>query len=193
MTNPTTSRSSIAAVGSVAWESETHVFAYGSNLHLRRMRSRVPSADIVAVGYVSGRQLLFHKRSVDGSAKADAFYSGDPVHRVWGVVYRMDAAGKRVLDQFEQLGVGYDQQQVDVDVDGSPVPAWIYTACPAAIDRSLRPYRWYRDFVLYGAFQHRLPFCYIANHVNVESTRDPDVSRRNENAQLIGSSFTTGQ
>ena len=168
---------------------DVYVFAYGSNLHLGRMRSRVPSADIVSIGYVAGRRFHFHKRSVDGSAKADAFRTGIQDHRVWGVVYRIDSAEKPVLDEYEYLGIGYDEERVDVVVDGaSPIVAWIYTARSAAIDQSLRPYSWYMNFVLHGAFQHRLPFCYIAQLSEVQSRPDPDLSRHDKNGQFIGQS-----
>ena len=56
-------------------ESPVYVFAYGSNLHERRMRLRVSTALPVTIGYVENRQLKFRKRSKDGSAKADAAYS----------------------------------------------------------------------------------------------------------------------
>lgn len=52
------------------------VFAYGSNLHVRRTTARAPSARPVAIGYVSERSFWFHKRGVDGSAKANALFTG---------------------------------------------------------------------------------------------------------------------
>jgi hypothetical protein len=130
--------------------------------------------------------MLFHKRSVDGSAKADAFRTDNQDHRVWGVVYRIGRAEKPVLDKYEYLGIGYDEGQVDVVVEGaSPIVAWIYTARSAAIDQSLRPYSWYVNFVMHGAIQHRLPLCYIAQLSSVQSKPDPDLSRHDKNHQLI--------
>jgi hypothetical protein len=47
-------------------------FAYGSNMSLRRLRTRVPSAVKLGNATLFGHQLKFHKRSQDGSAKCDA-------------------------------------------------------------------------------------------------------------------------
>ena len=66
-----------------------HVFAYGSNMCTQRMRSRVPSAKPVTIGYVCERRFVLHKRSDDGSAKADAAFTAVSTDRVWGVVYRL--------------------------------------------------------------------------------------------------------
>ena len=95
-------------------EKTTHIFAYGSNLHLQRMRARVPSAQPMEIGYVRQRRLMFHKRSVDGSAKADAAWSPRADDRVWGVIYRLPADEKPALDRCEYLGVGYDLEPVEV-------------------------------------------------------------------------------
>ena len=167
-------------------ESDLYIFAYGSNLHLRRLQSRVPSARTVSIGYVAGRRVLFHKRSIDGSAKADAFRTDDSDHQVWGVVYRIEPAEKPILDEHEYLGIGYDQEQVHVASHGiAPIVAWIYFARREAIDASVRPYSWYMNFVLSGALQHRLPLCYISQLGNVPARRDPDLQRHQENHQLI--------
>jgi len=64
------------------YEPDVFVFAYGSNMCTQRMRSRVPSAEAVTIGYVGQRQLVFHKRSSDGSAKADAAFTAVPVLRL---------------------------------------------------------------------------------------------------------------
>mgnify|MGYP002623607894 FL=1 len=53
------------------------IFTYGSNMHIARLRARVASAVPVERGVVAGRRFAFHKRGLDGSGKADAFYTGD--------------------------------------------------------------------------------------------------------------------
>lgn len=178
-------RSTVAAM---SYNNDILVFAYGSNLHVGRMRARAPGAETVAIGYVTGRQFHFHKRSTDGSAKADAFRTGQREHRVWGVVYRIDSDEKAILDQHENLGIGYDEELVEVNVPGtSAVWAWIYTARSTAIAPALRPYTWYLDFVLFGALQNRLPLCYIAQLRNARPKPDPDSIRHQRNHQLVAS------
>ena len=159
-------------------ETTAHIFAYGSNLHMGRMRSRVPSAEPITIGYVAERHIAFHKRSIDGSAKADASYTADPSDRVWGVIYRIHARETPVLDRHEFLGIGYDREQIGVVTEhGATVAAWMYVALSGAIDRSMRPYSWYLEFIVRGAHQHRLPLCYIAALHGTESDNDPDPSR----------------
>ena len=162
------------------------IFAYGSNLHICRMRARVPSAIPVAIGYVVQRRLAFHKRSVDGSAKADAAFSPKANDRVWGIVYQIDTIEKPSLDQHEFLGIGYDQQRAHVvTADGISIMAWMYVAHPSTIDKSLKPYGWYLEFVIQGAYQHRLPLCYIADLHRIEPTVDPDPTRDEANRRLL--------
>ena len=166
-------------------EPQLHVFAYGSNLHDRRIRLHVSSARPVTIGYVEQRQIRFHKRSKDGSAKADAAFTAVPSDRVWGVVYRLSRDQKPELDKYESLGIGYDQELVAVSTKNGSIKAWMYVARRDAIDETLKPYSWYCDYVIAGAQEHRLPFCYITKLMGVETTVDPDSKRREHNQQQI--------
>ncbi len=161
------------------------VFAYGSNMCTQRIRSRVPSATPVANGYLGEHAFVFHKRSIDGSAKADAAFTGCPTDRVWGVVYRLHQEDKPILDGYEFLGVGYDEQQVDVVVESRTIRAWIYVARQEVTDPSMLPYSWYHDFVIRGAQQHRLPQKYIDYLRSCKSVIDPDPARHERNRRLI--------
>ena len=166
-------------------EPNLYVFAYGSNLHDRRMLSRVSTASPVTIGCVEQRQLRFHKRSIDGSAKADAAFTAVPGDRVWGVVYRLSPDEKPELDKHEFLGVGYDQELVAVNSKNGSIKAWMYVARRNAIDETLQPYSWYCGYIIAGARQHRLPFCYIGNLMGVETTVDPNSKRHEHNRQHI--------
>src|SRR6202521_4452027 len=134
-------------------------FAYGSNMCTGRLRQRVPSAAPVRVARLLSHSLRFHKRSdKDGSGKADAYFTGEPEDLVWGVVFDIDPAEKPRLDAHEGLGHGYVERLVTViDLAGGMHPAFTYTAEAGHIDRTLRPYSWYRRFVVEGARQHDLP------------------------------------
>jgi gamma-glutamylcyclotransferase len=162
-----------------------YVFAYGSNLSTRRIRARVPSANPVASGYVGHRQIVFHKRSEDGSAKADAAFTAVSTDRVWGVVYRLASEEKPTLDQHESLGVGYDQEEVNVVLEKGSIQAWMYVARRDAIDPSLVPYSWYLGYVIQGAYEHQLPESHIDYLMGFQSRVDPDSARHARNRQLI--------
>ena len=89
-------------------------FAYGSNLLLTKMREVVPSAAPISLAWLPRYRLKFHKKSIiDGSAKCDAFRTGDERDVVHGVVYEIDEKEKRDLDWKEGLGDGYDEVKID--------------------------------------------------------------------------------
>mgnify|MGYP002625098448 CR=1 FL=1 len=169
----------------VPGDSTLFVFAYGSNMCTQRMRSRVSTAVPVTTGYVPERRIAFHKRSDDGSAKADAVFTASAHDRVWGIVYQLHVTQKPVLDRFEFLGIGYDEETVEVVHEVGTVRACMYVARRDAIDGTLLPYSWYHEFVLHGARQHRLPQPYIDHLKNFDTTADPDPARRTANLRLI--------
>lgn len=171
---------------SIASKPEVLVFAYGSNLCTQRIRSRVSTAVPVTVGYVRQRRFVFHKKSIDGSAKADASLAEASDQRVWGAVYRLQRQQKRVLDKYEFLGSGYDEEQVEVIHETGIVRAWMYVARRNAIDSTLLPYSWYRDLIVAGALQHRLPRNYVRHLQSFAAVADPDASRHSANTQIIG-------
>lgn len=158
--------------------SSVRVFAYGSNLCVERILARTPSVEVAAIGTIEGYRFAFHKRSADGSAKADAFLSGDPSDQVWGVVYTLSERDKRVLDGFEGLGVHYDQRLVEVSArSGDCFEAWVYVARPEHIDETVLPFDWYRYFCVHGAAQHGFPQEYRARMAAVEARADFDPQR----------------
>lgn len=153
-------------------------FAYGSNMCTRRLRERVPSAVVLFVARLNGYRFIFHKRSQDGSAKADAFETVNPTDVVWGVVFKIDGREKSNLDKAEGLGKGYKQKQVDViGVTGRGTSVFTYVAEPESVDPRLTPYSWYKRFVLEGASQHGLPEDYIAMIAGMQDKDDPDRAR----------------
>ncbi|MCR9294205.1 MAG: gamma-glutamylcyclotransferase [bacterium] len=163
---------------------KARIFAYGSNMRLARIRQRVASAEALTIGYVEQHQLAMHKRSQDGSAKADAWYTGNSSDRVFGVVYCIDVHEKPLLDACEFLGTGYDETEIDVVCPSGVQKAWMYVARPEALDPNLFPYDWYRQYLIQGAVEHRLPECYIQLIRSFRARMDPDQERRKSNLAL---------
>ncbi|MCB1680030.1 MAG: gamma-glutamylcyclotransferase [Halioglobus sp.] len=151
-------------------------FAYGSNMSLPRLLARLPSARKLDVCTLAGHDMRFHKRSVDGSAKCDAFETARAQDRMIGILFDVDAAQKPALDRIEGLGHGYEIKRVRlVTRSGESTVAYTYFA--TWIDRSLLPYSWYLYHVLHGARQAALPSDYIARIEAVHSVQDPDSER----------------
>lgn len=153
-------------------------FAYGSNLCRDRLLDRVPSARYEFVACLSGYALRFHKRSTDGSAKADAFFTGEEDDKVWGVVVDVPEDDRWKLDRAEGLGQGYTNQDVTVhDRDGNPHQAVAYIAQESHIDSQLRPYDWYWALVVDGARARGLPDPYVKELIAVHAVPDPEPNR----------------
>lgn len=151
----------------------------------RRIQARVPSARFVAVAELPGHRLRFHKAAGDGSAKCDAQETGNPSDRVIGVVYEIDDAEKPELDRHEALGFGYDEKPVALNTSDGKIEAWMYYA--TRIDKTLKPFHWYKDHVLIGARENGLPADYIAWIEAVSSIHDPKPERHARELSIYGS------
>lgn len=152
-------------------------FAYGSNMATARLRERMPSAEPMGLATLPGHALRFHKRSVDGSGKCDAYAVEDD--EVVGVLFRFDPAERPALDKAEGVGSGYERVTVTVLNDnGNRRKVLTYLATPSHIDDQLKPYSWYKELVLAGAAEHGLPPGYIAERIEaVKTSEDPNQER----------------
>jgi hypothetical protein len=157
--------------------SKVLVFAYGSNMCTRRLRCRAPSATPRGIGVLRDHVLRFHKKSTDGSAKANAFPT--PGGTVWGVLFEIDESHLCALDRHER---GYEREELGVRTSGGAVRAHVYRASPERIDETLAPYTWYKRLVLAGAKEHELPEEYVASFIaNVDAVPDSDHKRERDN------------
>ncbi len=152
-------------------------FAYGSNMSTARLRKRMPSCEPRGIATLPGRVLRFHKRSVDRSGKCNAL--ADFESDVIGVLFTFDPGERGKLDEAEGVGNGYEHVIVTVINDkGRRQKVITYLATQDYIDDALKPYGWYKDFVIAGAKEHGLPPEYIASYIeSVESVEDPDKAR----------------
>ena len=151
-------------------------FAYGSNMSVARLEDRVSSVKVITKARLSNHQLKFHKRSPDGSGKCNAKHVGNASDIIYGVVFEMSVSQKQLLDEYEGLGNGYDQK--DISVIASNEKTLIATYYYATeIDNSLKPYEWYKQHVLQGAYEHGLPPDYIASIESIKTVQDLNTKR----------------
>lgn len=147
-------------------------FSYGSNMSTPRIKKRIESATVISTAHLIEHSLRFHKKSADGSAKCDIEHTKNPDDVVYGVMFEILAREKRILDEYEGLGNGYEEKQVSIIIpDGEALVATTYYA--THIDASLMPYHWYKEHVLRGAREHALPPEHIAAINAVTSIADP--------------------
>lgn len=161
-----------------------YYFSYGSNMSIRRLLARVPSAKKVDAGILEKHELKFHKKSdKDGSAKCDACDTGDPEHLLHGVVFHIPESQKPGLDRVEGLGCGYEQKDVEIILNNSKaITAFTYYA--TSIDQELKPLDWYKEHVLRGATENSLPAEYIQSIESIEHEVDPDAERRDRELSI---------
>jgi gamma-glutamylcyclotransferase len=56
--------------------------------------------------------------------------------------------------------------------DSSMTDAWVYLASRPSNDAALRPYSWYKRFLVEGAREHALPTEYTEELERIEATLD---------------------
>jgi gamma-glutamylcyclotransferase len=151
-------------------------FAYGSNMSPERLQKRVPSARIIGVYSLIRHELKFHKIGKDGSAKADAFFTGQDADVVLGVLYSIEGSEKKWLDEAEGLGSGYEEKEVSlINENGQTIVGFLYYATD--INSALRPFSWYVHHILNGARTVKLPERYVQQIDSVQTIEDDDRQR----------------
>jgi len=146
-------------------------FSYGSNMSSKRLKDRVPSACYVTIATLFKHELRFHKKSIDGSSKCDAYETGMDDHQIIGVIFEVSESEKPELDKKEGLHNGYEEKLVNlVTQSGEHVEAITYYA--TNFDKTKKPYDWYKQHVINGAEEFGLPEEYIEKIQNAESIID---------------------
>ena len=163
------------------------IFAYGSNMNLNRLTQRVPSAVKVCNVFLPGYKLVCNKVSKkDGSAKANIVKTDNLGELVWGVLFYINSNEKPLLDKAEGLGMGYNEDTLTFsDETNNPYVAQVYIADSKAVDNNLLPFDWYKDFIVSGAIQNKLPVEYIYQLKSISFVRDHDEKRRTENYAIL--------
>ena len=135
---------------------------------------------------LSAHQLCWHKRgALDRSGKCDAFVTGDTADMVWGALFEIADTERARLDAAEGLGRGYRDTPMRVQTAGGVLNAFAYVATPDAVDATLAPFAWYRDLVVAGARESRLPDRYVTALAGVTAVADPDPTRANRHRRLL--------
>lgn len=156
-------------------------FAYGSNMSIARLRSRVPNAWRLGVFTLAEHALRFHKRARDGSGKCDAYLTGNPEDSVTGVLFEIPEDEVLGLDKAESLGTGYFKKKILVENRKKIIcKAFVYCANQPYIDPFLEPYSWYLYHVVRGAKEAGIPTYYIDFLKRRKSKEDKCKAREEE-------------
>lgn len=101
---------------------------------------------------------------------------------VYIAVYEMSVADKQELDRIEGVGAGYVDARIAVPEVGECAT---YIATASHIDDTLQPYDWYKELVLLGCRELRLPKEYVERIESVAPITDPDPHRRGDNWETV--------
>ncbi len=161
-------------------------FAFGSNLSSRRLLQRLPGAVFNCVATLAGHRLCWRKSDRGQSGKCDIEITGDPDHRVYGVIYRVSPAERAALDEIECHGFGYRRRDIRVEATGGDrLEAFTYYATD--IDQMQHPFHWYKEHVLRGALEHGLPDHYVETIRATPSIDDHDSERHRRELSIYAS------
>jgi len=166
----------------VAKNDKVIYFAYGSNMLHQRLQKRVSSAIPLGIATLDDYNLVWHKKSKDGSTKC-SIAKGNDNDEVYGVLYEFDPSQKSALDKAEGLGYGYEEADVEVLYKGKNITAKTYYATD--IIEKILPYDWYKAFVIAGAQLNNLPNEYLEDLKEYPSTQDPNKERRTDNYEIL--------
>jgi cation transport regulator ChaC len=158
-------------------------FAYGSNMSSKRLLARTPSAQYLSRGYLHEHRLAFHKVSRDGSAKCNAFYTGNKEDFVIGIIFKIAPHERSLLDEAEGLGNGYEIKQVQVHSESGQIFS-SFTYYATHIENDLLPYHWYKQHVLIGAKEYNLPQEYIDVIAKTQAVEDQDTIRHGREMKI---------
>src|SRR5262249_27479356 len=134
-------------------------FAYGSNMDVEQMRSRVDTARFAGVARLEGYRMLFNKAGGDRSAKANILSSSVEGAFDVGCIYELSDAAFQKLKSFEP---GYVAVPVEVDQNGAKVQSLAFIAEASALMCGA-PNDEYFATILRGATRLELPKEYIAS------------------------------
>lgn len=162
------------------------IFSYGSNMNLNRFTQRVPSAVKVSNAFLPGYKFVCNKKSKDGSAKANIIKTDISGELVWGVLFNIDSKEKPLLDKAEGLGLGYNEDTLTFwDQLSNSYSAQVYIADDDSISSHLLPFDWYKEFIVTGGIQNKLPADYISQLQSILCVSDPDEKRRFKNYSIL--------
>lgn len=126
--------------------------AYGSNMNLKQMALRCPTAEKIGIGKVQGYGLLFR----GCPANAFATIEPDPDRWVDAVIWEIEETDERSLDRYEGVPTLYQKKMIPVVMDdGKEIEGMAYI-----MDRRYRfgaPSSYYFSTILEGYRENGIP------------------------------------
>ncbi len=116
--------------GTLSDESRVLYFAYGSNMSLEQISTRIPGAVRIGIGHLREHRVVFNKCGADGSGKANIAPDRQGGAGVWGIVFEISKEQLKTLAGYEK---GYFRRDVMVSVADEVRQAATFVAEPSAL------------------------------------------------------------
>jgi hypothetical protein len=100
--------------------------AYGSNLNLRQMQQRCPTATVVGPAELEGYDLLFRGARHGAVATVEPLDAQEQAGGVPVLLWKLKPQDERALDVYEGWPSFYRKETHDVEIGGKTVPAMVY-------------------------------------------------------------------
>ena len=123
---------------------------------------------------------------MDGSGKCAILRTDSKADVVHGVVFQLAHAEKSALAAAE--AVGYQERAIYVRTEVERLQVFTYVGVGSHFERSLKPYEWYKAFVVRGAIEHDLPPRYVERLERVPAIHDPLHTRALQHRRILESS-----
>lgn len=134
--------------------SKTYV-AYGSNLNLKQMENRCPTAKVIGTGFVKGYELLFRGKN----GRAVATIEPNPINDVPVVLWKIDSEAEHILDVYEGYPILYRKEDISVSLDnGQDIEAMVYLI---NYGRIASPSKYYYNVIYKGYLDNNIDLSYL--------------------------------
>lgn len=141
-----------------------YIFSFGSNILSSRINERVGKSKFIEFRKLKGFELVFNKKSKDGSSKANLKPNRSGI--VYGTIREFTEEQKLKLNKFEGLGYGYEFIHV-ATIDSKKIYAYIATD-PKYLTEDLLPFDWYLNYVIEGLKENNVEEDYLNNLKNLK-------------------------
>ncbi len=162
----------------------TLYLAYGSNLNIRHMALRCPTARPVGSTVLTGYELLF--RGSNGSAYATV--EENPQGQVPALIWELDDIAEKRLDRYEGYPSLYRKEYLKVKLNTKPVEVMVYImngSRPLAV-----PERHYYESILEGYQAAGFDIALLDRAVRIAAKQDTDRFLAQERCSRCGGLLT---
>ena len=142
-------------------------FAYGSNLFTERIRINNPSATYRNIGRLADHKLDFNHFSRRWRGAAATVVPGQG-EEVWGVLWELEDEDLTSLDDQEGVPHVYNRIEVAVELPSGEEVAAVSYRLVVPLQEDRRPSGVYKDVIVKGAREHKLPQHYIDKLEQIE-------------------------